>query len=370
MILMPTIHDITAFLELQAPLWYQESYDNAGLITGMGEWECKGVLVTLDATEEVVEEAVRKDCNMVVAHHPIVFRGLKKINGHDYVEKAIIKAIKHDIALYAIHTNLDNVKTGVNAQIADRLGLINRSVLLPKGGTLKKLFTFVPPGHVEQVRTALFEAGGGQISNYSECSFAAPGAGTFKAGENTNPFVGEKGKRHTEEELKLEIVFPEYLEKRLVQAMIKAHPYEEVAFDVVALSNAHPGVGAGLLGELQQPAEEGEMLRLLQSAFRLQVVRHTRLLNKPVKKVAVCGGAGSFLIHKALQSGADIYITADIKYHEFFDANGRMVIADIGHYESEQYTTDLLVELLKQKFNTFALLKTEVSTNPVYYFTG
>ena len=367
---MPTVHDMTAFLESLAPLSYQESYDNAGLITGLGEWECNGVLVTLDATEEVVEEAVRKGCNMIVAHHPIVFKGLKKINGHNYVEKAIISAIKHDIALYAIHTNLDNIKEGVNARIADRLGLINRSVLLPREGTLKKLFTFVPPSHAEQVRNALFEAGGGQISNYSECSFAAPGAGTFKAGENTSPFVGEKGQRHTEEELKLEIIFPEYLEKRLVQAMSKAHPYEEVAYDVVALANAHPGVGAGLLGELPQPVEEGVMLRLLKERFGLAVVRHTRLLNKPVKKVAVCGGAGSFLIQKALQSGAGMYITADIKYHEFFDANGRMVIADIGHFESEQHTTDLLVELLKQKFNTFALLKTEVSTNPVYYFTG
>ena len=366
---MSTVNDITAYLEALAPLAYQESYDNAGLITGSGEWECRGVLVTLDATEEVVREAVGKGCNLVVAHHPILFRGLKKINGNDYVEKAIITAIKHDVALYAIHTNLDNIKTGVNARIADRLGLVNCSVLLPKGGTLKKLFTFVPVHHAEPVRNALFEAGAGQIGNYSECSFSVSGAGTFKAGENTDPFVGKKGQRHTEEELKLELVFPEYLEKRLVQALLTAHPYEEVAYDVVALANAHPGVGSGLLGELSQPAGEEEMLRLLKTSFGLQVIRHTRLLNKPVKKVAVCGGAGSFLIHKALQSGADMYITADIKYHEFFDANGRMVIADIGHYESEQYTTDLLYELLKQKFNTFALLKTEVSTNPVCYFT-
>ena len=367
---MPAIHDITTFLESLAPLSYQESYDNAGLITGSPQWECTGVIVTLDATEEVIREAVSKRCNMVVAHHPIVFKGLKKINGNDYVERAIICAIKNDVALYAIHTNLDNVPTGVNAVIADRLGLINRSVLLPKGGTLKKLFTFVPVDQAEQVKTAIFEAGGGQIGNYSECSFAATGDGTFKAGEHTNPFVGEKGLRHTEHELKLEVVFPEYLEKRLVQAMIKAHPYEEVAYDVVSLANEHPGIGAGLLGELAQPMEEKFVLQLLKSNFNLHVIRHTRLLHKPVKKVAVCGGAGSFLIYRALQSGADLYVTADIKYHEFFDANDRMVIADIGHYESEQYTTDLLYDLLKHNFNTFALLKTEVSTNPVFYFPG
>lgn len=367
---MSAIHAITNFLESLAPLSYQEGYDNAGLITGSGEWECKGVLVALDATEEVVREAVEKGCNMVVAHHPIIFRGLKKINGSNYAEKAVIFAIKHDVALYAIHTNLDNIHTGVNARMADRLGLANRSVLLPKGGTLKKLFTFVPVSHAEPVKNALFEAGAGQIGDYSECSFAVQGAGTFKAGEHADPFVGEKGLRHTEEELKLEVVFPEYLERRLVQAMIKAHPYEEVAYDVVALANAHPGVGAGLLGELPEVMEETAVLQLLKSNFSLQVIRHTRLLNKPVKKIALCGGAGSFLIHKALQRGADMYVTADIKYHEFFDANDRMVVADIGHYESEQYTIDLLIDLLKQKFSTFALLKTEVSTNPVCYFAG
>lgn len=367
---MSTILDITTFLESLAPLSYQESYDNAGLITGSLQWECKGIIVTLDATEEVIREAIAKGCNMVLAHHPIVFKGLKKINGNDYVERAIICAVKNDIALYAIHTNLDNVHTGVNAVIANRLGLINRSVLQLKGSTLKKLFTFVPVDKAEQVKNAIFEAGGGQIGNYSECSFSAEGAGTFKAGEHTHPFVGERGQRHTEREVKLEVVFPEYLERRLVQAMIKAHPYEEAAYDVMALANAHPGTGAGLLGELAEPMEEKGVLQLLKSTFNLQVVRHTRLLNKQVKKVAVCGGAGSFLINKALQSGADMYVTADIKYHEFFDADGRMVIADIGHYESEQYTTDLLYDLLKQKFSSFALLKTEVSTNPVYYFTG
>ena len=367
---MITIQHITAHLESLAPPAYQEGYDNAGLITGSPAWECTGVLVSLDATEEVVREAVEKGCNLVVAHHPILFKGLKKINGSDYVEKAIIAAIKQDVAMYAIHTNLDNVKDGVNGKIADRLGLTNRSVLQAKAGTLKKLYTFVPVAQAELVRDAVFEAGGGHISNYSECSFSVQGAGTFKAGAHTDPYVGKKGERHTEPELRLEIIFPEHLERRLVQAMIKAHPYEEVAYDVVPLSNTHPGVGAGLLGEFPQPMQERAVLQLLKASFALEVIRHTRLLDRPVKKVAVCGGAGSFLIRNALLSGADLYVTADIKYHEFFDANDRIVVADIGHYESEQYTIDLLYDLLKEKFSTFALLKTEISTNPVYYFTG
>ena len=367
---MTTIHDITSFLESLAPLAYQESYDNAGLITGSPQWECKGVMVSLDATEEVVQEAVAKGCNLVVAHHPVVFRGLKKINGNDYVEKALICSIKNDVALYAIHTNLDNIHTGVNKAIADRLKLVNCSVLQPKSNTLKKLFTFVPADKAEQVKNALFEAGSGHIGQYSECSFSVAGAGTFKAGEGANPYVGEPGRRHTEAEVKLEVIFPGHLEKRLVQSLINAHPYEEVAYDVMELANTHPGVGAGLVGELPAPVEEKAFLQLLQSAFKLSVIRHTCLLNRPVKKVAVCGGAGSFLIPKALQSGADMYITADVKYHEFFDANGRMVIADIGHYESEQYTVEWLYNVLQQKFSNFALLKTEVSTNPVHYFTG
>ncbi len=367
---MTTIQHISAYLESIAPPSYQESYDNAGLITGSPQWECTGIIVSLDATEEVVREAVEKGCNLVVAHHPILFRGLKKINGNDYVEKAIIYAIKHDVALYAIHTNLDNIKEGVNGKIADRLGLVNRSMLQVKTGTLKKLYTFVPVAQAEQVKNALFEAGGGQISNYSECSFSTEGSGTYRAGEGTNPFAGEIGKRHTERELKLEVIFPEFLERRLVQAMIKAHPYEEVAYDVVQLSNTHPGVGSGLIGELPEPVEERSLLQLLKASFALEVVRHTRLLGRPVKKVAVCGGAGSFLIRNAVQGGADFYITADIKYHEFFDANDRIVVADIGHYESEQYTIDLLYDLLHQKFSNFALLKTEISTNPVWYFTG
>lgn len=363
------IKEIIDLLEKLAPPSLQEAYDNAGLITGNYSWQCTGAICSLDATEEVVLEAVEKKCNLIIAHHPIVFSGLKKINGKNYVEKAIIAAIKNDIAIYAIHTNLDNITDGVNKKIADVIGLINRQVLLPKENQLCKLFTFAPATHAAQVRDAIFEAGAGSIGNYSECSFNVNGEGTFKAGANTNPFLGKKGVRHTEHEVKIETIFPLWLKDKIVAAMIASHPYDEVAYDVVQLQNKYNKLGSGLIGELETEMNEPDFLRHIKKAFGLSVIRHTALLNRPVKKVALCGGAGSFLINKALAVGADFYITADIKYHEFFDANNKMVIADIGHWESEQFTIDWLFETIKEKYPTFALLKTEIKTNPVYYFS-
>ena len=362
------IQEIASFLELVAPPSLQESYDNAGLLTGNNQWDCTGIICTLDATEPVVLEAIEKKCNLIVAHHPIIFGGLKKITGKNYVEQTIITALKNDIAIYAIHTNLDNVLHGVNAAIADKLGLVNRKILQPKNETLKKLFTFVPVEFAENVRSAIFNAGGGHISNYSECSFNMAGQGTFKPGEGTNPFTGKRGIRHTEDEIKMEMIFPAWQEKVMLAALFNAHPYEEVAYDIIALANENRGVGSGLVGELPEAISEIAFLGLLKEKFTLSVIRHTPLLKKPVKKIALCGGAGSFLIGDATASGADFYITGDIKYHEFFDANGTLVVADIGHYESEQFTIDLLFDILSQKFPTFAVLKTGVITNPVHYF--
>ncbi len=365
------ISDIVGHLEFLAPLAYQESYDNAGLLTGNGGWECTGVLTTLDTTEEVVREAVARQCNLIVAHHPIVFGGLKKITGKNYVERAVIAAIKNDVAIYAIHTNLDNmIEDGVNGRIADKLGLKARQVLLARESTLQKLHCFVPVDHLEAIRSAIFAAGAGHIGGYSECSYSVEGFGTFKGGEGAQPFVGRPGVRHTEKEARLEVLLPAHLSRSVVQAMIAAHPYEEVAYDLVPLANTHSGVGAGLVGELAAAMEEKAFLRMLCEIFGLSVVRHTRLTGQPVKRVAVCGGAGSFLISNALASGANIYITSDVKYHEFFDANDRLVIADIGHFESEQFTTDLLFDNLREKFRNFAVLKSDVKTNPVHYYTG
>jgi dinuclear metal center YbgI/SA1388 family protein len=362
------IADIIAHLESIADPSLQEDYDNAGLITGHAGWDCSGAIISLDATEAVVQEAIEKKINLVIAHHPIVFKGLKKINGKNYVEQTIIKAIKNDIAIYAIHTNLDNVSQGVNSMIARQLGLVNTKTLSPLPGIIKKLQVFVPLQYAGQVREAIFTAGAGHIGNYSECSFNTAGTGTFKAGEGTNPFMGEIGKQEQAEEIRVETIFPAWLEQGILTAMKAAHPYEEVAYDILPLANLHTGIGAGIAGELPAAVDEPDFLRQVQKAFRVPVVKHTILTGRKVRKVAVCGGAGSFLISRAIAAGADFYITADVKYHEFFDANGRLVIADVCHYESEQFTIDLLAGFLREKFPTFAALKTGVNTNPVHYF--
>ncbi len=362
------IAEIISFLESFAPLGFQESYDNSGLLIGNADVDCKGAMVCLDATEEVIKEAIEKKCNLVIAHHPIIFSGVKKINEKNYVSKSIICAIKNDLSIYAIHTNLDNVINGVNGKIAEKIGLKNCKPLLLKDATLKKLSTFVPLEKAGQVRDALFLAGGGNVGNYSECSFNVEGTGTFKAGKNTNPFVGEIDKRHTEKEVKIEMILPAYLENTIVAALKKSHPYEEVAYDIINLNNKNSAIGSGLVGELSESIDETVFLNQLKKKFNLTVIRHTPLLNRKIKKIALCGGAGSFLISNALAANADLFLSSDIKYHEFFEANERMVIADLGHYESEQFTIELLQEVLLQKFPTFAVLKTGVNTNPVNYF--
>ena len=362
------ITSIISCLENKAPLVYQDEYDNAGLIAGHPEWPCTGVLVTLDVTEKLIAEAVSRQCNLVVTHHPILFRGMKKINGKTDEERALIAAIKHEVAIYAIHTNLDNLLAGVNGKIADKLGLVNRHVLAPKQGTLKKLFTFVPQEHAEFVRNALFQAGAGTIGNYTETSFSTPGTGTFKAGPGSQPFVGELGKRHLEPEIRIEVVFPVHAEQQIVKALIKSHPYEEAAYDIFGLENVYAHIGSGVLGELTEPSEERAFISRLKDIFQVPMVRHSSLRGKPVKRVALCGGSGSFLIFNALASKADFFVTADLKYHDFFGLGDQMVLADIGHYESEQFTIDLLHEILREKFPTFAVLKPDTPTNPVHYY--
>lgn len=362
------IDNILQLLDELAPPSYQENYDNAGLIVGNASLECTGVICTLDATEEVILEAKQKGCNLVVAHHPIIFGGLKKITGKNYVERTIIAAIKNDIAIYAIHTNLDNLLTGVNGKMADKLGLINRKVMLPRQNSLMKLIVFVPVANAEAVREAIFNAGGGNIGRYNEVSFNTKGIGTFKPGEGSNPHIGKVGKRKITDEEKIEVIFPVYLRGKLVAAMTAVHPYEEVAYDLIALNNEFSEIGSGLVGELPEAINEQAFLQIIKNQFNLQVIRHTGLLEKKVKKVALCGGAGSFLIKQAVSAGADFFITADVKYHEFFDAENKLVIADIGHWESEQFTTDLLHDFLHTKFTTFAVLKSEVKTNPLTYF--
>lgn len=363
-----TIGSIINFFETLAPPSLQESYDNAGLLIGSRSDTCTGVLVTLDVTEAVVNEAVVNGANLIVAHHPLIFGGLKRISPNNHVGATVIRAIKSGVAIYAIHTNLDNVLDGVNGMMAEKLGLTRMRVLAPKPGTLRKLHTFVPHAQLEQVRAAIFAAGGGQVGNYEEVGFGVQGVGFFKPRPGANPFVGKPGERNYEEETKIEVIYPTHLEAGIVAALKKAHPYEEVAYDLVELRNEGEGIGSGAIGEWEVAKTEAEALAFIKESFGLSVIRHTPLLGRPIQKVAICGGAGSFLISNALRAGADLYITADVKYHEFFGAEGRMILADIGHFESEQFTSDLLFGRLREKFPNFAVLKSVVETNPIKYF--
>ncbi|MDX2189515.1 MAG: Nif3-like dinuclear metal center hexameric protein [Bacteroidota bacterium] len=361
------ISEITQALESFAPLAYQESYDNCGLLVGDTNAELSKVLVTLDVTEEVVEEALKLGCNLIVAHHPIIFKGLKKIANSNYVERTVVSAIKKDIAIYAIHTNLDNVVQGVSFRMAQKLGLQNIKILDPQRNKLSKLTVFVPNENVEVLAKALHDAGAGNIGNYQECSFRMLGTGTFKPNEFANPHLGQSGIKEYVNETRIEFIFPAHNQFQILQAMKAAHPYEEVAHFFQPLDNEFNEVGAGAIGEFKEEMDTKESFQLLKSTFQVPMVRHTNLIKQKIKTVAMCGGSGSFLTKKAISCGADIFITSDIKYHEFFDAENRIILADIGHYESEQFTKEILSEIILKKFPNIAVLLSKVVTNPVQY---
>jgi len=361
------ISDVTALLEQLAPLSYQESYDNSGLLVGNTSMPLKGILATLDVTPEVVEEANRKGLNLIVSHHPLIFSGLKRLTGKTYVEKAVILAIKYDIAIYAAHTNLDSIKGGVNSKIGELLGLNKLKFLSPIEGELVKVTVFAPTSETEKVRQAMFDAGAGSIGNYDYCSFNTEGKGTFRANEEANPFVGKAGGIHVEPETRIEVIVPKAKLSKVIREMISAHPYEEVAYDIYPLLNSYSEVGAGMVGELTDPISEMDFLKIVKKVFNLQSIRCTPLLGKEIKKIAFCGGSGAFLIKQAIAVGADIYITGDVKYHQFFDAENKIIIVDIGHFESEQFTVDIFYEYLLKNFPKFAVLKSKIKTNPINY---
>ena len=362
-----SIRDVVSALETLAPPAYQESYDNAQLITGNPADPVRGVLCTLDVTEDVVREATELGCNLIVAHHPIVFKGLKSLTGKNYVERTVINAIKNDIAIYAIHTNLDHVQHGVNKRICDKLGLIDTRILSPKPSLLMKLTTFIPVAQTEEVLEALSRAGAGKIGNYSSCSFQVEGTGTFRPSEEASPTIGTRGELARVAENRVEVMFPGHLKNKVLQALKQAHPYEEVAYYLQNLENDNQEVGAGMLGVLESPMEELGFLHYLKEKMDLKAVKHTALRGKKIKRVAVCGGAGIFLLPAAKRAQADVFITSDVKYHEYFDAENDLIIADIGHYESEIHTKELLMEFLSQKFSSIALYLTKIVTNPITY---
>ncbi len=362
------VQDVINHLETYAPLAYAEDFDNVGLLVGDKKNTVTGVLVTLDTLEAVVDEAIEKNCNLIVSFHPIIFKGLKKITGKNYVERVVLKAIKHDIAIYAIHTALDNHVNGVNDIISNQLGLQHKKILIPQKQTIKKLTTYVPKDEAEHLRTALFTAGAGSIGNYSNCSFNTEGTGTYNGNENANPTKGDIGKTHYETETKITVTFAKHLESKIVSTLLKNHSYEEVAYEIITLENKNQNIGMGMIGTLETPMAELDFLKYLKEKMNTEAIRHSQLLNKPIKRVAVLGGSGSFAINAAKAAGADIFITADLKYHDFFMAEKQIVLADIGHYESEQYTKNGLVAHLTKKFTNFAIILSNINTNPVKYF--
>lgn len=368
------IQQVIDFLEELAPLQYAESFDNVGLLVGNKNTEITSILVTHDTLEEVVEEAIEKKCNLIVSFHPIIFSGLKKINGTTYVERVVIKAIQNNIAIFAIHTALDNAWNGVNAILCKKLGLINQKILIPKKETIKKLVTFVPKAEAENLRKALFDAGAGSIGNYDHCSFNLEGTGSFKPNEESNPTIGQKGKTHFEAETQIGITFPTHLESQILKALFESHSYEEVAYEVTTLENVNQKIGMGMIAELPESMDEVTFLKHVKTKMNCGVIKHSKLLGKKIKKVAVLGGSGSFAILAAKRAQADLFLTADLKYHDFYQAENELIIADMGHYESEQYTKNEIVDFLSKKITNFApafekgnIKISEVNTNPIKY---
>jgi len=361
------VSDILSIIEQYAPLSYQESYDNAGLQIGNSNQEVSSVLLCIDITEAIIDDAIAKEAGLIISHHPLIFGGIKRITGASSVERCITKAIQHQIAIYSAHTNLDAVYNGVNAKIAQKIGLNNLQALSPLQGDLLKLVTYVPFEYAQKVRNALFEAGSGTIGNYDCCSFNTKGEGTFRANEETSPFVGTKGDLHTEQEVKIETILPRHLKSHVIEALKRNHPYEEVAYDLFQMDNANPLVGIGLVGQLSEPVDEKAFLEYIKEVFSVQCIRHTAFLGKQIKRVAVCGGAGSSYLKHAIRAKADIFITGDFKYHEFFNAENKILIADIGHYESEFFTKELFYDILTKNNTNFAVHLTDINTNPIKY---
>jgi dinuclear metal center YbgI/SA1388 family protein len=363
------INELLSIILEVAPLSLQESYDNCGLIIGDPHAEINKVLLCIDVTEAVVEEAVSKECSLIISHHPIIFKGLKRLTPESHLERVVLKAIRNNIAIAAMHTNLDNSINGVNKKIADKLGLKHQRILQPTKGLLKKLVTFCPVSHVEDVRKAIFDAGAGQIGKYDCCSFNTEGTGTFRAGNEANPFIGDIGSLHHETEVRIETILPDFLTQKVIRAMISAHPYEEVAYDIYPLDNVYDSVGAGMLGTLENSLSEVGFMDLVMDVFGTPSLKHSPFTGKMVQNIAVCGGSGAFLLPAAMRAKADAFLTADVKYHDFFETENNLLLVDAGHYETEQFTKELIADILRKKIPNFAVLFSEVNTNAVgYYF--
>ena len=361
------IKEIISVLETMAPLAYAEDFDNVGLLVGNPETTATGILVCHDALESVIDEAAAKNCNLVVCFHPIIFSGLKKLNGSNYVERAVIKAIRNDIAIYAVHTALDNHSDGVNKIFCDALGIKNLAILVPKENFIRKLITYTVPDNADEIRNAMFEAGAGTIGNYDHCSFNSSGFSTYKGNSDSNPVFGNKGALTIGDEIKVEVTYKKHQESNILKALFDRHIYEEVAYEIYQLENKHQNIGLGMIGELEIAMEEKEFLHFVKDKMQSESIRHSGFTNKIIKKVAVLGGSGSFAIKNAIKAGADAFLTADLKYHNFYEAENKLLLADIGHYESERYTKNYIVDFLQEKITNFAIILSKENTNPVKY---
>ena len=364
---MVKIKDIANALEMFAPLPLQEGFDNSGLQIGLTEAEVTGVLLCLDVTEEVIDEAVASGCNLIVSHHPLIFSSLKRIIGANYVERCILKAMTNGIAIYASHTNMDSVPGGVNYRIAEKLGLQNVRILAPKGDALLKLAVYVPLAQADIVREALFAAGCGNIGNYGSCSYNVEGYGTFKANEGCNPFCGEIGELHKENEVRIDTVLPAYLMNKVISALLTVHPYEEPAYDIYPLKNSWDSVGLGVVGDLPAERDELDFLAEVKEKFAVGSVRHTSLSGNKVKRVALCGGSGASFADAAIFAGAQVYITGEARYHDLFNYDRKILFAVIGHYESEQFTMDVFNDIIRGAYPDLKVIKTSINTNPINY---
>ncbi|MDR3129421.1 MAG: Nif3-like dinuclear metal center hexameric protein [Tannerellaceae bacterium] len=364
---MVSIREVLDVLEEFAPLALQESFDNTGIQVGEIGQEVKGVLLCVDVTEDVMDEALVKGCNLVIAHHPLLFKPVKSLRGTTYVERCVMKACKYDMVIYAAHTNLDNLRKGINGWLGKRIGLDNVHILSPKREGLVKVVTFVPSGHVQKVQDALFATGAGCVGNYDRCSFRHEGLGSFRAQEGAHPFLGKVGKEHVEREERIETVVPVHLQEKILQAVYAAHPYEEPVTDLYPLNNAWEEVGSGIWGDLSAEEDEREFLLRVKELFKIRCIKHSTLRGKPVRRVAVCGGSGAFLIKEAIACGADVLLTGEARYNDYHDVQNRLLLAVTGHYESEACTKDIFRTLLSEKFPTFALHLSEADVNPVKY---
>jgi len=360
--------ELCSYLNQSVPPEFQESYDNSGLQVGDPVWDISSALITLDVTDEVLDEAIAGRCDLIISHHPLIFGPLKSLTGKSITEKLVIKALSHNVAIYSAHTNLDVIERGVSRKMAEKLNLQNVKVLSPLKNRLLKLVTYIPESHFDKVSTAVFEAGAGVIGNYDYCGFTVPGTGSFRGNDRTNPFIGKKGVISHEKEIRFETIMFSHLKNKVVKALLESHPYEEVAYDIYNLENENIEIGLGCVGEFSESLNENDFLAIVSEVFNAKGIRYSKSMGKKIRKIALCGGSGASLINQAINSGADSYITADIKYHNFFDAESRILLVDVGHFESEIFSVEILYDLVIKKFPKFAVRFSKINTNPINYF--